>query len=109
MPLSFTRDADIEAMFADSPHIITIGEVSGPCWFDEFDHQLVEGRDEPLISRARKATVQTSVFPGVAIGDEVTIEDEADQEQDYIVLNRVRLDDGALTDLFLRPVTDDES
>ena len=111
MALSFTRDSDIPAMFADSPHTITVGEITRPCWFDDFEEVLEgERRSGPEISRVARATVQTSAFPNIAIGDEVVISDtESENSETFIVFSKARGEDGALTDLILRSKPDDES
>jgi len=109
MSLAFTLDADIALLFTDSPHAITVGEVTEPCLFDEFDDSVMEGQPGggQMITIPR-ATIQTSKFPGIKIGDELSISDGA-ETRDFVVWNHQRIDDGALTLLFIRPVEEEES
>jgi len=105
MALEFARDADILAMFADSPHTITAGEVTGPCWLDDFDQEVELGRPDGggQVVRVRKATVQTGVFPDIK--NDVVVAVGGGDTLFYTVWNHLRIGDGALTELYLRPRT----
>jgi hypothetical protein len=107
--LAFTNDTDIEAMFADSPHTITAGAVTEPCWFDEAQEVVL---DDALsggqITYSPAAIVQTSKFPDVAKGDQVSISDGT-EARTFEVWRARRLDDGALKELLLREIEEEES
>ena len=92
------RESDLAIMLADSPHRITIGTVTRPCEFAEFDEAVEDGMGgaAQLVHQV-VATVRTSDFPAAKGGDSCTVDGVV-----YKVWQRRQLGDGALTELLLK-------
>ena len=94
------QEEDIDTVLADSPDTITIAGVTKPCVFSEH-HEVVlehEGRAGQIVL-ASIALVKTADFPNVK-GDDACVVNGAN----YKVWRRLRVQDGAMTELYLRQV-----
>jgi hypothetical protein len=90
-------DDGLAAIFANEPDSITVAGVTKPCTFMLHDQALQQGH----IGGAQQAgmayvLVKTSDFPGLKRGDAVTVNGVA-----YIVNLPTRIQDGAITQVFL--------
>jgi hypothetical protein len=85
--------ADLDMMLADSPHTITVGTVTRPCFYDlRADVGAVPGSAAPQVLELEVATVKADDFPGIADGAAVSITEAGDDgwTADYTVLRRLR-------------------
>ena len=102
MPYVFPGEsADIEVMLGDSPHSITVGEVSRPCFYDlrgELGTEQASAASQVL--QIEVATIKADHFPTIAEGDSATVAELGSWQQQYTVL-RV-LPSGAFTELLLQ-------
>ncbi len=100
----FFRAGDIKTMLADSPHSITIGNVTEQCIFDDWDEVVLEGEGGAgQVVRATRAQVETTLFPAVKGDDAVRINFDG-QSVEYKVWRSLLQGDGAITELYLRKV-----
>jgi hypothetical protein len=101
MPLPSTApafgDADIPTLMRDMGIAITVGSVTGVGLLDEADEILVQDQQRgEVVVLASTLTVQTSLFPALAIGQSVSV-----NSKNFTVKNRWRIGDGALTKIWL--------
>jgi hypothetical protein len=107
-----TLQTDLRAIMSDGPHTITIGGVTKACIFEETDElALPEGRSigaEQIVT-ASIATVVSADFPTVKGGDACTVitrnkDGSIASTVNFTVWRRLRVQDGAATELMLRKV-----
>ncbi len=94
------QETDIDTMLADSPDTITVAGVTTPCVFIEH-HEVVlehEGAAGQIVL-VSIALVKRADFPNVK-GDDACVVNGAN----YKVWRRLRVQDGAMTELYLRQV-----
>jgi hypothetical protein len=107
--MTYFAETDLDTIFADSPHTITVSAVTKPCWFTEADDvQLQQAHGSGQITAEAVATIKTADFPSVKGGDPCTITHTAPNGTQttvtYTVWRRLRIQDGAATELLLRKV-----
>jgi hypothetical protein len=84
-------------MFADFGEAITVGGVAGVGIVDEEDQAFASDSSRGnVVVPISKITVQTSAFPACEIDDPVSV-----RAQNYKIRLRLRIHDGALTELML--------
>src|ERR1700729_1799011 len=91
-------DSDIPAMLADFGEPIAIGGVAGVGIVDKQDltFQAADGQRGVVVLPVSSLIVQTSAWPGIEIDNDIIV-----RGSDYTIRNRERVDDGALTKLWL--------
>jgi hypothetical protein len=94
---------DIDVMLSDSPHSITVGEVTKPCFYDirsEVGEEV--GNAAGQVLEMEIASIKADHFPALAEGATVTIRQliELLWQQQYTVL-RI-LSNGSMKELFLQ-------
>ena len=94
---------DLDVMLSDSPHTITAGSVTHPCFYDlEAREGNFPGSDAAQVLQMESVAIKTDHFPDMAEGAIVTIAEGTSWQQDYTVL-RI-LQSGAMSELLLQRV-----
>lgn len=98
---------DLSVYFADTPYTLTLGGVTKPCLFVEGDEVTLAQSGMGQIAAQAIATVNTSEFPAVKGNDAVVItklkaDGTAESTRSFTVWRRIRIQDGALTELLLK-------
>lgn len=96
--MAIFRNEDITAMLVDWENTLTFDSNEFPCALDDGDEEVLEqnGGGGQLVRRI-KATVRTSDVAGLEPNGAVSIDGI-----DYIVWEKRKLDDGGVTELWLR-------
>jgi hypothetical protein len=103
--MGFFGDDDIPTMFTDSPHSITVGGVTEPCWYDVRDEVVLgQGGVGGQLMRLEIATVRTTDFPGVSNDSLCTMHGDPVDDVDFTIYEARKAGDGATTELILRRI-----
>lgn len=103
--MGFFGDDDIPAMFADSPHSITLGGVTKPCWYDVRDEVVLgQGGVGGQLMRLEIATVRSTDFPAVSSDMPCTMHGDPVDSVDFTVYEARDGGDGATKELLLRRI-----
>jgi hypothetical protein len=100
--MQFWNDSDIPTLINGVGGVpVTIGGVTG-VGIPEYPEQPFQSPERELedavtILPVTKVLVQTTAFPNIAIGDSIVV----DGGTTYKVRNRMRVEDGALTAVYL--------
>lgn len=84
-------EADIDIMLADSGVDMVFGEYSGKCLEDVSDQDMLLNVTAAL-GEVRIVTIRTAAFPGLGVGDAVSVDGNS-----YRIIDRKRVADGRLT------------
>lgn len=99
--MQFWKDSDIPALIAGVGGLpVTIGAVTG-VGIPEYPEEAFQSPERSLedavtILPVTKVLVQTSAFPNIKIDDSITVDGVT-----YRIRDRLRIDDGALTAIYL--------
>jgi len=96
--MAIFNDAEITTMLTDWGNELTAGEITAACLLDDREDLALEqdGGSGQIVQRIT-ATIRTSDFPALAANDPIAIDGIA-----YTVWRRLKLGDGALSELWLR-------
>lgn len=94
---------DLDVMLSDSPHTITVGEVTKPCFYDlrsEVGEEV--GNAAGQVLEIEIASIKADHFPAIAEGVAVTVRqiEELTWQQQYTVL-RI-LPNGSMKELLIK-------
>lgn len=95
------ESADIDVMLSDSPHSITVGGITRPCFYDLRGELGAEaGGAAAQVLQIEVATIKADHFPAIAEGSAVVIAEQGAWTQNYTVL-RI-MPSGAFSELLLQ-------
>lgn len=102
MPETFVGEAaDLDAMLEDSPHTVTIGVLTRPCFFDSrAEVDTLTGSAAPQVQQIEIATVKADAFPGLAEGQAATIAEYLVVQRTYVIVRILR--SGPMAELWLQ-------
>jgi hypothetical protein len=100
--------SDLDIALSDSPYSITVGAVTKACIFVEGDSVALAlergghfGGAGGQIAGHAVATVRTDAFPAIKGNDACTVSDGT-TPRNFTVWRRLRIQDGAVTELILK-------
>jgi hypothetical protein len=102
--MTIYNDAEVTSMLSDWGNVLTAGGFTAPCFLDDSEQLELEfagGAGQKV--RRITATIRTSDCPDLKANDPISVDG-----LDYIVWDRTKLGDGALTELTLR-ISESES